>query len=56
VLERFPLLSGWIIKPHFVALVIADAVDQSVVTSFHPVTGQLQVLAGIIVNVVQMVH
>jgi hypothetical protein len=32
------------------------AVGQSVVASFHAVTGQFQVLVGIIVDVVQMVH
>jgi hypothetical protein len=55
-LGRFPLRAGWAIKPHFVALVEAHAEGQSVITSFRPVTGQLQMLAGIIVNVVYMVH
>jgi hypothetical protein len=43
---------SWAIEPHFVALVVACTVGQSVVVSFHPVTGQLQVLADIIVDVV----
>jgi hypothetical protein len=45
-------IGAWAIEPHFVALMVACAVGQPVVTSFHPVTGQLQVLAGIIVEVV----
>jgi hypothetical protein len=40
------------IEPHFVALVVALAVDHYVVASFHPVTDDLQVLAVIIVDVV----
>jgi hypothetical protein len=43
---RFPLRAGWAIEPYFVALSVVRAVGQSVVT------GQQQVLAGIIVDVV----
>jgi hypothetical protein len=50
-LEQFPLHAGRAVEPHFVTLVVARALGQSVVASFHPVTGQLQVLAGIIVDV-----
>jgi hypothetical protein len=35
---------------------VAHTVVQSIVMGFHPVTGQLQVLAGIIVDVMQMVN
>jgi hypothetical protein len=35
------------IEPHFVALVVAREVGQSVVTNFRPATGQLHELAGI---------
>jgi hypothetical protein len=41
---------GRAIEPHFVALVVSHAVGQSVVSSFHLVTGQLQALAGIILD------
>jgi hypothetical protein len=44
------------IGAYSVALVVAHAVGQSVITSFHLVTGQLQVLVGINVDVVWMVH
>jgi hypothetical protein len=47
----FPLRTGWALEPHSVTLVVARTVGQSVVMSFHPVTGQLQVLVGIIVDV-----
>jgi hypothetical protein len=47
----FPLHAGWAIEPHSVALVVAHVVGQYVITSFRPVTGQLQVLVGIIVDV-----
>jgi hypothetical protein len=36
---RFTLRAGWMIEPHFAPLMGACAVGQSVVTSFHPVTG-----------------
>jgi hypothetical protein len=51
-LMQFPLLVGRAGDPHFDALMVTCAVGQSVVTSFHPVTGQPQMLAGIIVDVV----
>jgi hypothetical protein len=35
-----------------VDLVVTCTVDQFNITGFHPVTGQLQVLAGIIVDAV----
>jgi hypothetical protein len=38
-------------EPHFVTLLVAHRVGQAVIPSFHLVTGQLQVLAGIIVDV-----
>jgi putative Mn2+ efflux pump MntP len=31
---------GWVIEPHFVALVVACAISQSVITSFDPVIGR----------------
>jgi hypothetical protein len=46
---RFPLRAGWAIESHFFVLVVARTAGKSVVTSFHPVTGQLQVLEGILV-------
>jgi hypothetical protein len=46
---------AWAIEPHFLALMVARTVDQPVVTSFHPVTGKLQVLAEPM-NVLHMVH
>jgi hypothetical protein len=39
-------------QSHVVALVIARAAGQSVVTSLHSVTFQLQMLAGVVVDVV----
>jgi hypothetical protein len=45
-------IEAWLIEPHSVALVVAHAVGQSVIMSFQPVTGQRQVLAAIIVDVV----
>jgi hypothetical protein len=51
-LGRFPLCAGWTIESHFVAILVVSVVGQSVVTTFHPVIGQLQVLAGIITDVV----
>jgi small neutral amino acid transporter SnatA (MarC family) len=42
---------AWTIEPHFVVIMVAYAVGQFVITSFHLSTGQLQVLAGIIVDV-----
>jgi hypothetical protein len=47
-LGRFNFHAGWTLEPHFVTLVVARAVSQAVIMSFHPVTGQLQVLAVII--------
>jgi hypothetical protein len=41
-LGQFPLRVGQATEPHSVTLVIARAAGQSVVASFHPVTGQLQ--------------
>jgi hypothetical protein len=38
-------------EPHLVALHVSRAVGQVVVTSLHSVTGQLRVLAGIIVDI-----
>jgi hypothetical protein len=55
-LGRFSFLAGGAIEPHIIALVVACAVGHSVIMNFQPVTGQLQVLAGIIVVVVQLVH
>jgi hypothetical protein len=55
-LKRFPFRGGWTIEPHSITLVVTCTVGQSIVMSFHWVTGQLQVLAGIIVHVVYMVH
>jgi hypothetical protein len=49
VLGQFPLCAGWTTEPHFVTLMVARTVGQHVITSFHLVTGQLQVL-GIIVD------
>jgi hypothetical protein len=40
------------IEAHFVALMVAHTVGQSVVMNFYSVVGQLQVLAGIFVDVV----
>jgi hypothetical protein len=51
-LGRFPLHADRVTEPNFVALVVTCAVAQSALTSFHPVSGQLQVLEGIIVDVV----
>jgi hypothetical protein len=48
----FILLAGWTIELHLVALVVTRTVGQTVVPNSHPVIGQLQVLAGIIVDVV----
>jgi hypothetical protein len=42
---------AWVIEPHFVVNVVAWAVGQFVITSFNLVTGQLQVLAGISVDI-----
>jgi hypothetical protein len=39
-------------EPHAVTFVVVRAPGQTVITSFRQVTGQLQVLAGIIVDVV----
>jgi hypothetical protein len=50
--RRFPLRACWSIKPHIFALVVAREIHQSVVKSIHQVTGQLQMLAGIISDVV----
>jgi hypothetical protein len=57
-LERgqLPLHAGWVTQSNFVTFVVAHAVGQSVITSFHPVTGQLLVFVGINVDVVWMVH
>jgi hypothetical protein len=44
--------SCWLGDSHTVALIA----EQSVVTSFHPVNDQLQVLAAITVDAVQMIH
>jgi hypothetical protein len=44
------LRAGWAIEAHVFTVVIARAVGQSVVMSFYPVTGQLQVLVGIVVD------
>jgi hypothetical protein len=52
----FPLRAGWAIEPHFFSLILARAVRQSVVTCLYQVTGQLQVFAGIIVDVVYIVR
>jgi hypothetical protein len=41
----------WAIQPHSVTLLVAHAVGQKVKPSFHSVTGHLQMLAGIIVDV-----
>jgi hypothetical protein len=51
-LGQFPLRAGWVIEPHSVTRVVAHTVGQSVIMSFHLVTGHLQVLAGITVDVV----
>jgi hypothetical protein len=50
-LERLPLSAGWVIVSHLVALLVVCRVGHVVVPSFHPVTGQLQVLVGITVDV-----
>jgi hypothetical protein len=48
----FPLvLVGWTIQPHTTALLGARRVGQAAVPSFHLVSGQLQVLAGITVDI-----
>jgi hypothetical protein len=49
--EQFFLHVDWAIEKQFVTLVVACAVGQSVITSFPPVTVQLQVLMDIIVDV-----
>jgi hypothetical protein len=51
-LGEFPLREAWAIEPRSVALVVARAVGVLVGTSFHPVISWLQVLAGIMVDVV----
>jgi hypothetical protein len=51
-LGQVPLYVGWVIEPQFVAIMVTHAAGQSVVMSFHLITGQLQVFAGIIVYVV----
>jgi hypothetical protein len=49
-LGDFPIV--WVgCQLHLVALMVACTVGQSVVMSFHLVTGKLQVLVGIIVEV-----
>jgi hypothetical protein len=55
-LGQFPLYVGWMLKPRFVTSVLACTVGQSVLMSSNLVTDQLQMLAGIIVDIVQMVH
>jgi hypothetical protein len=50
-LGRLSFHVGGLIQPHVNPLVVACVVGQSVVMSFHPGTGQLQVLAGITVDV-----
>jgi hypothetical protein len=50
---RFLLRAGRVIEQQLVALVETPAqLAKSALTSFHPVTGQLQVSAGIIVDIV----
>jgi hypothetical protein len=50
---RFPLRAGWAIEPHSVfAFLVTCGVGLFIVLSFHPVAGQLQVLAGILVDIV----
>jgi hypothetical protein len=55
-LGRFPLHAAWAIQPYIVTSVVAHAIGQSLIKSFHPVTGQLHVLENIMVDVMQMVH
>jgi hypothetical protein len=42
-------------KPHLLTFVKACAVGHTVIACFHSVTGQLQMLAGIIVNIVKLI-
>jgi hypothetical protein len=48
-LMRFALRAGWAIVPRSVAFVAVLTVGQPVVMSFHPVTGYVQLLMGIII-------
>jgi hypothetical protein len=50
-LERCPLRAGSATEPHSVALMVTCGVGWFIVPSFHPVTGQLQVLVGIRVDI-----
>lgn len=51
-LKRFTLHVGWATELHYVAFVVACTVDWSIIKSFHSVAVKLQVLVGIIVDVV----
>jgi hypothetical protein len=55
VLGKFPLHSGWATETYFLTLVVACATGQSIIMSLHLVTGKLQVLMAITVDVVWMV-
>jgi hypothetical protein len=50
------LREGRTTEQHIIALLVARIFGHTVVPNFHLVTGHLQVLAGINVDVVQMVH
>jgi hypothetical protein len=50
-LGRPPLCAGRMIWPHSVALLVTCAVGQFIVPSLHPVAGQPQMLACIVVNI-----
>jgi hypothetical protein len=45
----------WAIEPQVLAFVVTRAVGQSFLEIFHPVRGQIKVLAGTIMDVVFMV-
>jgi hypothetical protein len=47
---------SWTIEPHSSALLVTRAVGQFVLPSFYPFNGYLHVLAGIVIDVVQMVY
>jgi hypothetical protein len=55
-LGRCAFRSGLTIELHIFALMVTRAVGQFIIPSFHPDTGYLQVLVGIVMDVVQVFH
>jgi hypothetical protein len=49
-LGQFHQHAGWAIETHSIAFMVAYTVGKFVVMGFHPVTGQLQMLVGMIVD------